>query len=263
MADAEVKLGIENDSYVHSDNFEDFGYDTSDVILNLQIMFIFILILLALPIILTLARWCCKRKKKCVSYLNWIGKRIFWSTYIRFILESFLEIALAGILRLKNFSFVSGSEFFHSAVAIVFLIIVTIFMIGSTVVLQLNQRRLSDKDFKEKYGELTLGLKNTSNMDIKLATKVYNETHDKLLKLEQAKYNRKGADFSMVCSPKQSETKEARRMNEIFVEKYKELQNDMKATYRLALLYPTFFMIRRLVYAVILVFLLNMTYFQI
>ena len=67
----------------------------------------------------------------------------------------------------------------------------------------------------------------------------------------------------MVCSPKQSETKEARRMNEIFVEKYKELQNDMKVTYRLALLYPTFFMIRRLFYAIILVFMLDMNYFQI
>ena len=61
MAKAENELGIENDDYVHSDNFMEFGYESSDVILNLQIMFIFILFLIALPFILMLLRYICKK----------------------------------------------------------------------------------------------------------------------------------------------------------------------------------------------------------
>ena len=136
MANAENEMGIDNDDSVHSDNFEDFGYESSDVILNLQIMFIFILILVALPIMILLLRICFKKKRKCIRCLDWIGKQLFWATYIRFILESYLEIALAGILRLKFFSFDTGSDSFHSSVAIVFLFLVAMFLIGSTVFLQ-------------------------------------------------------------------------------------------------------------------------------
>ena len=35
MVKAETSLGIENDLYIHSDNFEDFGYESSDIIRNL------------------------------------------------------------------------------------------------------------------------------------------------------------------------------------------------------------------------------------
>ena len=73
------------------------------MILNLQIMFLFILLLIVLPFILLLLQLICKRSMKCNKCLDWFSKRLFWSTYIRFILESYLELALASILRLKNF----------------------------------------------------------------------------------------------------------------------------------------------------------------
>ena len=106
-------------------------------------------------------------------------------------------------------------------------------------------------------------MKNHSNVDQKMATKVYTEIHHKRMKLEMAKYERKGASFSISISPKLSLSNEQRCMKLLIKEKYYELQKDMKATYRLALLYPTFFMIRRIVYSVILVFLFGHNYFQI
>lgn len=263
MANAEVQIGIENDQFVHSDNFEDFGYESSDVILNLQIMFIFILILVALPIFVVLFRLCCRRKKKCIKCLDAFGKRVFWSTYIRFMLESYLELALASILRLKNFSFVTGSDTFHSVVALVFLSVVTIFLSGSILFLLLNQSRLLQKDFNEKYGELTIGLKNRSNIDEKIALKVYTETILRRQKVEMTKYEKRGADFSMVVSPDFSDSKERRRMESIVKNKYEELLAESKTTFKFAMLYPVFFMIRRVIYSIILVFFLEYNYFQI
>ena len=138
MARAEVKLGIENDTYVHSDNFEDFGYESSDVILNLQIMFIFILFLIALPVILILFRVCCQRRLGCMKCLDRIGKKIFWGTYIRFFLESYLELSLASILRMNNLSFETGSDTFHTSIALVFITVVIVFFFGTTIFLQIN-----------------------------------------------------------------------------------------------------------------------------
>lgn len=260
MADVEVEIGIQNDSYVHSDNFEDFGYESSDVILNLQIMFLFILLLIVLPFVLVLLQLICKRSKKCNKCLDWFSQRLFWSTYIRFILESYLELALASILRLKNFSFETGSEAFHSIVAVVFSTLVAVFLVGSTMCLQKNQNRQGNKEFKDKYGELTLGLKSNSKINFSLATQVYTEMHYKQLRIEKARYERKGADFSMQSSPTLSA---AKQRNALHRQKFTEFQSEIQSDYRLALLYPTFFMLRRIVYSIILVFMLNMNYFQI
>ena len=42
-----------------------------------------------------------------------------------------------------------------------------------------------------------MGLKSNSTIDFNLATKVYTEMHYKQLRIEKARYERKGADFSM------------------------------------------------------------------
>ena len=39
-------------------------------------------------------------------------------------------------------------------------------------------------------------------------------------------------------------------------QKFNEFQSEIQSDYRLALLYPTFFMLRRIVYSIILVFML-------
>ena len=52
-------------------------------------------------------------------------------------------------------------------------------------------------------------------------------------------------------------------MNEVFDEKFEKWKQEMQNTYRMALLYPTFFMIRRILYSIILVFMLDYDYFQI
>ena len=110
---------------------------------------------------------------------------------------------------------------------------------------------------------MTLGLKNHSNVDQKMATQVYTDIHHRRMKLEMAKYQRHGADYSLSISPKLTLSNEKRCMRILTDEKYKKLQKEMKTTYRLALLYPTFFMIRRILYSVILVFLFGHNYFQI
>ena len=49
--DMEGEIGIENKEFFLTDNFADFGFDSTDPIRNLQVMFFFILFLLIFPLL--------------------------------------------------------------------------------------------------------------------------------------------------------------------------------------------------------------------
>ena len=145
---AEEKLGIENDGFILSDNFAAFDLDSTDLIRNLQILFLFMLLLLGLPVLLlviqTLLCWS-EQATKCIDAVR---NKIYWSIYIRFLLESFLELSIVSLLRMKNLVFDSSSAIFQSVMSLTLLTILAVFMIGSTVFVLKNFARLSDPDLR-------------------------------------------------------------------------------------------------------------------
>ena len=83
---------------------------------------------------------------------------IYWNLYLRFYLETFLEIAIVGFLRLKYFRVTTMTECFLSVYALVTLLILASYMIGSVLFLRKRHREISLQAFKNRYGALTLGL---------------------------------------------------------------------------------------------------------
>ena len=112
ISEFEESVGLEQDDMALSDTMADLGYDSTDPIKNLQIMFIFMVFLLLYPIVALcmgiLICWSSKLKK-CFSAIN---KPICWNVYIRFTFEAFLEIAITCLLRFKVFTFGSPNGTF-------------------------------------------------------------------------------------------------------------------------------------------------------
>ena len=88
-----------------SDSFADYGFDSTDPIRNLQVMFLFLVFLMLYPVLSIGLRglcFCSERCKRCIERMN---KAMYWNTYIRFCLETYLELQISALLRFKNFSF--------------------------------------------------------------------------------------------------------------------------------------------------------------
>ena len=80
VEEVQQELGLKKDEFILSENFKEFELDSSDIVKNLQILFIAFLALMAIPFILLLA---------------WI--LIFWSAGCRKILNSGPRIDLQTI----------------------------------------------------------------------------------------------------------------------------------------------------------------------
>ena len=110
-------LGIVNDDFYLTESFLDFQFDSSGPIRNLQIMFLAMLLLAAIPLVLLVLRavffWS-KKVKRCIIFVK---EKIFFNAYLRFGLEAYLELSLSSILRFRNFTFGTSSENFHSIFA--------------------------------------------------------------------------------------------------------------------------------------------------
>ena len=73
IKEGEVSVGLEKDDFFISDSFEEFGFDSTDPIQNLQVMFIFMLFLIAYPILSLGLRglcYCSRSFKRCLDWLN-------------------------------------------------------------------------------------------------------------------------------------------------------------------------------------------------
>ena len=99
IVELEKQWGIESDSYVLSEVMEEYGYDSSDVLRNLEIMSILLFVLILLPIVLLLLYSIFIWSEKCRQCLSKLHMRIFWNVYIRFIFEGFMELSIATLLR--------------------------------------------------------------------------------------------------------------------------------------------------------------------
>ena len=78
------------------------GYETLDPMRNLQIVFVVLVVLCLLPILLKVVLLlvsCCAPIKKVVKFLE---EKLYWNTYIRFILEAYLELSIASIITVST-----------------------------------------------------------------------------------------------------------------------------------------------------------------
>ena len=114
-----------------TDTFADFGFDSTDPLKNLQVMFIFLSLLLLYPMFSLTLSGCffwSDRCKRCIVRMN---QRFYWNTYIRFFLEAYLELSIATLIRFKKFEMGSGTAIFYSVASIAIAsLLLTVFLLG-------------------------------------------------------------------------------------------------------------------------------------
>lgn len=122
-------------------------------------MFLFIIFLVIFPIFSLVCKGLCFWSDKCIRCRNWINRKIFFGTYIRFGLEAFLELSISVLLRVKGWKFDTGSQKFHSIISVIFMAMILCFVLFTVIYPQKSYEKLNDPEWKRKYGELTAGLR--------------------------------------------------------------------------------------------------------
>ena len=89
---------------------------------------------------------------------------MLWNTYIRFVLEAYLELQICSMLRFMNFSFEKGDQIFFSVFVILILMATWGLMVFAAVFAMRKLTKLQEPDFKKKFGDLYLGLKTNSRV---------------------------------------------------------------------------------------------------
>ena len=153
----ESSIGLENDGVIISENFKDFELDSTSVIRNLQVVFVFLMVLMMIPVILIMLFGIFHCSTRCKKWLHKAAQSLFWNTYIRFWLESYLEFSIASLIRLRKFNFESWNDIFNSVFATTLLITLVFLLVGSVPLL--HCKPLRKEPASPRYSELTLGLR--------------------------------------------------------------------------------------------------------
>ena len=155
---AEDDMGLIRKEYILTDNFEEFGFDSSDPVRNLQIMFLFILFLILFPLLSLLCKGLCFWSEKCLRWRTFLNRAMFFNTYIRFSLETFLELSISSLIRCKAWDFEDSSEKFYSIFSVIIMVFIVFMIFFTAIFPQTSFGKFEDPSWKQKYGALTDGL---------------------------------------------------------------------------------------------------------
>ena len=165
IEELEAWMGLERDVFVLTENFSDFELNSTSVMMNLQIILPMILILIALPLLFLVLFGVCFRIPKCRSRLMRVADCIFLNTYIRFMLESYLEISIVCFLHLRRPKIDSGSARFNSLLALTLSSVLIMLLVGSIGLLHCRGP-LKKEPPSRRYSELVSGLKTHRRMSL-------------------------------------------------------------------------------------------------
>ena len=162
----ESYLGIVNDDFTLTDAFIDFQFDSSGPIRNLQIMFLLMIFLIALPVFTLILRLLFFWNERCIRFIQTLNSKMFFNLFIRFGLEAYLEICLSSIIRFRNLTFETPSEKFHSIFASLLLAGVIGYLLFTLIFLQRGFPRLGKREVKQRYGDLYLGIRTSERSSV-------------------------------------------------------------------------------------------------
>ena len=123
------------------------------------VMLVLLGVLVVMAIIITLLVKTCKTGSKIYGLFTKIKGKIFWNAILRFILQSYLKIALATTFSLYLASFGTDMEIVNFVLSIAILLILLGMPILFAVVLHKNRNMLSTEELKAKIGSIYLGIR--------------------------------------------------------------------------------------------------------
>ena len=159
ISNMEQGMQIENDEVAVTDSFADYGYETSGPMHNLQVALLIFLFLLFFPLLSFLMKYLFFWSIRCANLVNRINRMIMFNTYARIGLETYLELSIVALLRLKQFNFDSYNEIYHSVFAGAILFLIVAYMLFSLAFLQARFKNLALPEYQERIGDLYLGIR--------------------------------------------------------------------------------------------------------
>ena len=140
---SEEDIGITFEEYTLTDNFVDYGFDSTDPIRNLQVMFLFMLFLLFYPVFTLGLKLLFFWSSRCMRCRKNIDRKMYFNTYIRFTLEAYLELSITSLIRVRAFKFDDPSERFHSSFSVIIMIILASVLLLAAI---LPQKKFGELD---------------------------------------------------------------------------------------------------------------------
>lgn len=117
-------------------------------VVNMGFMLVILLMNILSTIAASLAVRICKCSQKCHERLTKIKQDIFWNSWLRFGIESYLEITMGTLYGLAQSNFSDGLNLANSLVNISLLICVLAFPILSAILVHRNRDKLEALDGK-------------------------------------------------------------------------------------------------------------------
>lgn len=156
-----------------NEKFVDVGFEGNYMILNLGTMFLIFMITLAMPALLFCSKPCINGRASLRKKHAKCNKSFKGNVFIRFFLESCLDIAICGNLNLiyiwqNDIGLKWGTvfEFVNNVAFIIMCIAIAIMPIWTLVFYCRNFRKWQEEEFEEKYGAVFEGLRKSNRSSL-------------------------------------------------------------------------------------------------
>ena len=115
-----------------------------------------LLILPVIVLLLELLLTCLPKAQSAVQKFK--NEYIYWNIYLRFLIESYLELSISCLIRIQAFKFTTITDSTLTVFSFVLFSVLISFMISTPLFLRSKHQMIRQKEFKDKYGSLSLGL---------------------------------------------------------------------------------------------------------
>ena len=131
--------------------------DKSNVLANMGVMLVILLMLLVLIVIVLLSIRFCKKGSFLHTKFEQLKKKLFWNSFFRFVLQSYLKTVLGCLFAIRLMSFATGTKTTSALISLFMLIVLVAAPIFISVLMHRNRERLPRTAVKSKIGSLYLG----------------------------------------------------------------------------------------------------------
>lgn len=142
------------------------GFESSNPILNLGLVFLFTVVFLVVVLIQLglslLAKIRCRFQDKVKSAADRLHKKLYWNFFIRLFIETYIDQAFVQALKLRTAKFRPWTEAASTAIAATIIFIMLVYPIGNWIFVLKNKARLNDEHFKERYEAAYENVRTTS-----------------------------------------------------------------------------------------------------
>ena len=136
------------------------GLSYDNLMMSLGIFGISLAVICLIMLFYFLLQLCATRFSCCLKVKNMLRAKLFYSVWIRYMIESYLEMSHSCIFFLSiSASFVASMESLGTIVQILLLVLFAVWPFFVTGFLKWNRRLLDNPDFKRKFISMYKGLK--------------------------------------------------------------------------------------------------------